>query len=83
MIRQAGRQNDASGGRGDDYYFASKRMADFFSQEFANKGFSNIRVHYVEAIVKKIAKWLRRTFWQSQSQGYFHKLSLASGGLGQ
>ncbi len=62
MIRQARRQNDASAGRGDDYYFASEKMADFFSDEFTKKGYSNIEVHHVEAITKKIAKWLSQIF---------------------
>ncbi len=58
MIRQAGRQNEASAGRGDDYYFASQKMADFFAGEFAKRGYAYIKVHYVEALTKKIAKWL-------------------------
>jgi hypothetical protein len=58
MMRQAERQNTASAGRGDDYYFASDRMANFFGVEFRKAGYSNIRVHYVEAIVKKIVAWL-------------------------
>ncbi len=62
MIRQAGRQNEASAGRGDDYYFASQKMADFFAGEFAKRGYAYIKVHYVEALTKKIAKWLSRTF---------------------
>jgi len=62
MIRQAGRQNEASAGRGDDYYFASKRMADFFSEEFAKEGYSNITVYHVESIIKKITKWLNQIF---------------------
>jgi hypothetical protein len=68
MIRQAGRQNEASTGRGDDYYFASQKMADFFSTKFAEKGYSNIRVHHVEAIVKKIAEWLRHIFFKQHSR---------------
>jgi hypothetical protein len=84
MMRQAGRQNNASAGRGDDYYFASKRMADFFSNEFSQKGYSNIKVHYVEALVKKIVNWLRQMITGSN----FEKLSYndrasATGGLGR
>ncbi len=60
MMRQAGRQNDASEGRGDDYYFASKRMADFFGGKFNEAGYKNITVHQVDAIVKKIVTWLSR-----------------------
>lgn len=58
MMRQAGRQNAASAGRGDDYYFASEPMAKFFSAEFAYAGYSNITVHHIEAIVKKFAAFL-------------------------
>lgn len=84
MIRQAGRQNEASAGRGDDYYFASQKMADFFSEEFSKKGYSNIRVHYVEALVKKIAKWLCQTFLRAQCLETSRKFSFsADGGLGQ
>lgn len=59
IMKQAARQNVASAGRGVDYYFASKEMADFFDLEFARKNYNNILVHHVEAIVKKIQTWLR------------------------
>jgi len=59
IMDQAGRQNVASAGRGVDYYFASKKMADFYDLEFARKGYNNILVHHVEAIIKKIKLWLR------------------------
>ena len=71
MMRQGERQNNASTGRGDDYYFASERMANFFSSEFAKKGYSNIKVHYVEALVKKFARWLRRFITKPDSEGIF------------
>jgi hypothetical protein len=63
MMRQAERQNGASEGRGDDYYFADERMATFFGAEFKRAGYSNIVVHHVEAIIKKIEDcitWVRR-----------------------
>jgi hypothetical protein len=59
MMSQAARQNFASAGRGVDYYFASKKMADFFDLEFARKRYNNILVHHVDAMVKKIINWLR------------------------
>jgi hypothetical protein len=63
MMRQAERQNGASEGRGDDYYFADERMAIFFGAEFKRAGYGNIVVHHVEAIIKKIGDcitWVRR-----------------------
>jgi hypothetical protein len=63
MMDQARRQNEASAGRGDDYYFAEERVGAFFETEFRNSGYSNIVVHHVEAIVKKIEDcidWVRR-----------------------
>jgi hypothetical protein len=84
MIRQAGRQNNASAGRGDDYYFASKRMADFFSDEFSKKGYSNIKVHYVEAIIKKILDWLLQVISESNLEKTSHSnRNSLTGDLGQ
>jgi hypothetical protein len=84
MMRQAGRQNNASAGRGDDYYFASKIMSDFFSKEFSQKGYSNIKVHYVEALVKKIVNWLRQMIIESNIEKISHNnRASAIGGPGQ
>jgi hypothetical protein len=58
MMNQAYRQNQASRGRGDDYYFADERMEKFFGAEFEHAGFTNIVVHHVEALVKKIMDYL-------------------------
>jgi hypothetical protein len=57
MMRQAARQNNASAGRGDDYYFADERLEQFFGAEFGLRGYTNIVVHHVEAVVKKILEW--------------------------
>lgn len=65
IMKQAARQNSASADRGVDYYFASKEMADFFDLEFARKGYNNILVHHVEAVVKKIEAWLNLIFASS------------------
>jgi len=84
MMRQAGRQNNASAGRGDDYYFASKKMSDFFSKEFSQKGYSNIKVHYVEALVKKVVNWLRQIIIESNLYKISHNdRASAIGGPGQ
>jgi hypothetical protein len=58
MMRQAWRQNNASEGRGDDYYFASKSMANFFGIEFRKAGYTNLTVHQVDARVTKMAALL-------------------------
>ena len=67
MMRQAERQNAASNGRGDDYYFASERAARFFGEEFRKAGYTNIVVHHVEAIMKMIKRylgWLHGSLWR-------------------
>jgi hypothetical protein len=53
IMKQGRRQNDAAADRSVDWYFADERFADFFKDEFKNAGYSNITVHYREAIVKK------------------------------
>ena len=52
-MNQGRRQNDAVTDRSVDWYFADKRFADFFTDEFAKAGYSKITVHYREAIKKK------------------------------
>jgi hypothetical protein len=52
-MKQAGKQNEAAIGRGVDWYFADQKFADLFTTEFQRAGYSNIVVHYREAIVKK------------------------------
>jgi hypothetical protein len=62
MMKQAGEQNTAAKGRGDDYYFADERMAHFFEAEFERERYTNIKVHHVDAVVKKIEDcivWIR------------------------
>lgn len=59
MMNQAERQNYASEGRGDDYYFADTRMEKFFSAEFEEAGYTNIKVHQVDAHVKKFIEYLK------------------------
>jgi hypothetical protein len=51
---QAGRQNAAAIGRGVDWYFADKRLSNIFTDDFEEAEYSNITVHYEEAITKKI-----------------------------
>jgi hypothetical protein len=79
MMKQAGEQDIAATGRGDDYYFADNRMATFFEEEFRLAGYTNIKVHHVDAIVKKIEdcmKWIKSNlehWWltrQDSSQPY-------------
>jgi hypothetical protein len=53
-MNQAARQNTAAEGRGVDWYFADEKFVSFFAKEFRETGYSNIVVHYQEAIVKKI-----------------------------
>jgi hypothetical protein len=75
MMKQADRQDKASRGRGDDYYFADVRMANFFDAEFEQAGYTNIKVHHIEAIVKKIedcVAWIRRSLeisWLARRDG--------------
>jgi hypothetical protein len=53
VISQAGRQNDASAGRGVDWHFADRGEALFFYLEFKAHHFGNINVYYTEAVIKK------------------------------
>jgi hypothetical protein len=76
MMGQAARQNSASAGRGVDYYFASKKMADFFDLQFARKEYNNILVHHVEAIVKKMEIWLRSLIRDFHNIGNMGRIQL-------
>jgi hypothetical protein len=66
VMGQAERQNRASAGRGVDWHFADRGEALFFYLEFNAHHFSNIKVHYTEAIIKKTEDCV---FWLKNALG--------------
>lgn len=52
IMRQAERQSMAAGVRGDNWYFADKRFADFFGPEFRHQNLLNVFTYWRDAVYK-------------------------------